>query len=38
MDLGGLGEKAMRHRVRRGIYPIGGRYGHALDMCCMPLA
>jgi hypothetical protein len=37
-DLGRLGEKAMRHVVCRGIYPIGGRYGHALDMCCMPLA
>jgi hypothetical protein len=37
MDLGGLGEKAMRRVVRRGIIPIGGRYGHALDMCWMPL-
>jgi hypothetical protein len=38
MDLGGLGEKAMRRVVRRGIYPIGQRYGHGTDMCCMPLA
>jgi hypothetical protein len=36
--LGGLGGRAMRRVVRRGIYPIGGRYGHALDMCWMPLA
>jgi hypothetical protein len=32
MDLGGLGEKAMRHVVRRGIYPIGQRYSHGTDM------
>jgi hypothetical protein len=38
MDLGGLGEKAMRHMVHRGIYPIGQRYSHGMDMCCMPLA
>jgi hypothetical protein len=25
-DLGGLGKRAMRHVVRRGIYPIGQRY------------
>jgi hypothetical protein len=37
-DLGGLGEKAMRRMVRRGIYPIGQRYGHGTDMCWMPLA
>jgi hypothetical protein len=29
--LGGLGGRAMRRVVRRGIYPIGGRYGHVLD-------